>query len=269
MQLEVGAKVRVGKSLSQLLRDRHSGDLLLFEVKDGPTHSRKHFRIDALAIKRTWSPPTVIGYEIKSSRSDFLGDKKWPEYLKMCNELYFVTPHQLVKPEEVPADCGLIEASKLNATLRMKKRAPVREGAIDHDTLMYILICRVYNAPFATYPEIVAEIKKSDRAERCATYMESFKKRKKFGYDLSELLSKESMNLLTENENLHKKIEQLEEVQKFCDENNIGMGEWRSPIWELKELFQDLDAEKINDALHILSTAISKMSKRNNKMEGL
>jgi len=33
--------------------------------------------------------PACTGYDIKISRSDFLGDEKWTGYLPLCNLLYF------------------------------------------------------------------------------------------------------------------------------------------------------------------------------------
>ena len=55
-----------------------------------------------------------ICYEVKTSRADFLGELKQPLKrrvgMRYSNEFYFVTPADLVKSAEVPAECGLIEA---------------------------------------------------------------------------------------------------------------------------------------------------------------
>lgn len=45
---------------------------------------------DGLAITKSYTKPCIIGYEIKVSRSDFLGDNKWHLYLQYCNEFFFV-----------------------------------------------------------------------------------------------------------------------------------------------------------------------------------
>jgi hypothetical protein len=54
-----------------------------------------------------------IAYEIKASRSDFLRELKNPLKRRMAllvsNEFYFVTPVGLIKPEELPIECGLME----------------------------------------------------------------------------------------------------------------------------------------------------------------
>jgi hypothetical protein len=54
-----------------------------------------------------------IAIEIKVSRSDFLNEIKHPtkrrRALLLSNEFYFATPPGLVKIEELPPECGLVE----------------------------------------------------------------------------------------------------------------------------------------------------------------
>lgn len=66
-------------------------------------------RIDAFYFNR-WNRETK-GYEIKVNRLDFLADKKWQKYLKYCTFFYFIAPKDLIKPEELPDNIGLIEIS--------------------------------------------------------------------------------------------------------------------------------------------------------------
>lgn len=71
------SKIRA-ELLIQLLRKRHEKDLLVSECKTGSTWiSNGCRRLDAWVLKRTWSPVTMIGYEVKVSRSDFVNDMKW------------------------------------------------------------------------------------------------------------------------------------------------------------------------------------------------
>jgi hypothetical protein len=56
-------------------------------------------RIDAFYLNR-WNRETK-GYEIKVTRSDFLGDKKWQQYLKFCTWFSFVAPFGIIKKEEL------------------------------------------------------------------------------------------------------------------------------------------------------------------------
>lgn len=64
-------------------------------------------RLDLFYFSR-WNRET-IGYEIKVTRADFLGDKKWQEYLKYCRKFYFIAPTGIIKPSELPPEIGLIE----------------------------------------------------------------------------------------------------------------------------------------------------------------
>jgi hypothetical protein len=55
-----------------------------------------------------------VCYETKVSRADFLAELKHPLKrrigMRYSNEFYFVIPAGLVLPEEVPPECGLVEA---------------------------------------------------------------------------------------------------------------------------------------------------------------
>lgn len=89
-------------------------------------------RLDAFAFNLYPSKKHMrITYEIKVSRSDFLHELKNPmkrkQGLELSNEFYFVTPVGLVKPEEIPTECGLIEVYD-NLNSRIKVRAPRRKG---------------------------------------------------------------------------------------------------------------------------------------------
>lgn len=70
-----------------------------FVVQDG--------RLDLLTLDlREW---TVRGFEVKTSRSDFLSDRKWQNYLPYVNYFYFATPPGLIRPRELPNEIGLLE----------------------------------------------------------------------------------------------------------------------------------------------------------------
>lgn len=125
--------------ISQMLRDRHKDDLWVSECKDGGTWNRSHVRLDGWAMEKSWTRPRMIGYEIKVSRSDFLQDNKWPEYLPLCNELYFVCPAKLIQPEELPTHVGLIWAG---GRLVTKRKAAYRQITPPVELMKYILMCR-------------------------------------------------------------------------------------------------------------------------------
>jgi hypothetical protein len=72
-------------------------------------------RLDAFALNAyTHNGMKRVCYEVKTSRGDFLGELKSPLKrrvgMRYSNEFYFLTPPDLVKISEIPAECGLIEA---------------------------------------------------------------------------------------------------------------------------------------------------------------
>jgi hypothetical protein len=71
----------------------------------------KERRLDAWVLKPGYKPITAVGFEIKTSRADWLNDQKWPEYLATCQEFYFVTPSGVMRKEEVPEMAGLMHAT--------------------------------------------------------------------------------------------------------------------------------------------------------------
>jgi hypothetical protein len=66
-------------------------------------------RVDLMVIDlRTYC---VYGYEIKTSRSDFVSDDKWTSYTPFFNYFYFATPPGIIKKTELPDEVGLLEFS--------------------------------------------------------------------------------------------------------------------------------------------------------------
>lgn len=67
--------------------------------------------------------------EVKVSRADFLADVARPEkrngYSQIAEVLYYVTPKGMIKPDEVPAECGLlveVQEGQFTVAKRPKKR---------------------------------------------------------------------------------------------------------------------------------------------------
>ncbi|BDC48411.1 hypothetical protein F183_A07270 [Bryobacterales bacterium F-183] len=72
-------------------------------------------RLDAFALNSyAHTGMRRVCYEVKCSRGDFLGEMKQPLKrrigMRYSNEFYFVTPPGLVQMQEIPAECGWIEA---------------------------------------------------------------------------------------------------------------------------------------------------------------
>jgi len=102
-------------TLERALHSSKSEWLFLRELRTGTGH-RNNFaqRLDAFALNcLPHQAMRRVCYEVKLSRADFLGELKQPMKrrigMRYSNEFYFVTPGDLVKPCEIPVDCGLIE----------------------------------------------------------------------------------------------------------------------------------------------------------------
>ena len=133
--------------LLELIRARHRGEFVVEECKMGSSWHGAEQRLDAWALRNTWSPVTAEGYEIKVTRSDFLSDMrtgKWRTYLEACHRLWFVTPARLVDPKEVPKECGLLWATPAKLTTRKAapRRSRTQAAAALLGTMTYCLMSR-------------------------------------------------------------------------------------------------------------------------------
>ncbi len=83
-------------------------------------------RADLLAID---AQGFITIFEIKVSRADLLGDRKWPDYLPWCDRFAWaisaeIDPALLDAPERQPDRCGLVVADRYEAQWL---RAPAEE----------------------------------------------------------------------------------------------------------------------------------------------
>ncbi len=128
--------------LAALRPQWNTGKYVLFaQCKNGPTWGATGLVVlDALAVRKSWVHQELVGFEIKTSRSDFVGDDKWPEYFKLCHRFYWTCPRGLIKPSEVDAKAGLIWVNA-EGVARTRKQALVRRIDLPEGLLWYLLIC--------------------------------------------------------------------------------------------------------------------------------
>lgn len=81
-------------------------------------------RVDVLTIDL--QKLTIKGFEVKVSRSDFLGDDKWHTYLRYFNFFAFVTVPGLIKPSELPPEVYLLEWSMREHEVYSSRRKEYR-----------------------------------------------------------------------------------------------------------------------------------------------
>ena len=108
-------------------------------------------RIDLMALA---PDGRFAAIEVKSSRADYLSDRKWPEYRQHCDRLFFAT-HPGVPLDIFPEECGLIVSDGYGAELLREapehRLAPATRKAL---TLRFARIAadRLQQAEWAANP---------------------------------------------------------------------------------------------------------------------
>lgn len=240
------------KDILELLKIRHRMDLLVPECKNGPTHTANHLRLDAWVMKSSWVSPLTTGYEIKVSRSDFLNDTKWVNYLDYCNEFYFVCPSGLIQPSEVGEGAGLLWMAKTGTRLYNKKKAPYREVEVPEFLYKYILMCRA-----SIFDEIL-EFKPKSRHQVWLELMESREINQAYGRTLGKrignLIDENIYRVVEENQSLKDKYESYEKIREYIievglDPDNPSSWSFRRKLNNSEQLSRSIDytIEKLED----------------------
>jgi len=135
--------MNAGNVISAICDSLGDGWITFPEVKNGPSWSGVgQRRMDLLAIKKTWRPVTIAAYEVKVSRADFIRDKKWPEYLPLCNTFYWACPKGLISRKEIDPRCGLVWMNPGTGRAHVVRRALWRDTPPDPMMLLYLLFWR-------------------------------------------------------------------------------------------------------------------------------
>lgn len=209
--------------IHSLLRDKHAADVYVSECKSGPTHYTNHLRMDAWTMEKSWANPCVTAYEIKVTRADFMQDKKLHLYLPFCNQLYIAAPAKMIDKNEVPADCGLIEAYE--NVMRVKKKAPYRDVVVPEDVYRYILMCRIkIRSERHYYPE--QRHVEAGSIDYWRLWLKEKDENKEIGRNVSkkimELVNKRITEVEIDNHRLTKINENLENVKKRMIEMGLN-----------------------------------------------
>ena len=190
------------QELLNLIEYKHARDVFVAECKNGPTWGVEgHRRLDAWAMKKSYTNPCMYGYEIKVSRNDFTSDKKWVDYLSYCNRFYFVCPWGLIAKDELPEGVGLLWASKTGARLFKKKEANYRPIPPPVSLFIYILYSRARIFPPNTLDELSNE-------EYWRQWLDSDRKNKILGSRVSEHIKDQFRNLAIKNIDLEAELKQ-------------------------------------------------------------
>jgi hypothetical protein len=95
-----------------------------------PDGTKKAVRPDVFSMATTYNEKRInpAVHEVKVNRSDFLADVARPEkrncYAQIAEVVYYAAPAGIIRPDEVPPECGLvveIETGKFEIVKRPKK----------------------------------------------------------------------------------------------------------------------------------------------------
>ena len=141
---------------------REKGWKFYAKVYTGRLYKSQPRILDGLAFTPEYEKMRTIGYEVKISRTDFLRDVKWTDYLPVCNSFYFVSPPNIVLPTDLPSGIGLLWLEGEN--LILKKNARRRE--IEQMDLQNVLKYLILNRCQTERERVSAMTKKLHRTEK-------------------------------------------------------------------------------------------------------
>ena len=230
-----GPNYKEGLELAEdLARTKLSEDWMVWtQIPLGPVagYAGASPRADVLAARKSFSDPRFVIYEVKVSRSDFLGDVnrgKYRSYFPFCSQLYFACPVGLIKGHEAPEDCGLI--TRGDHGWHVVKAATRREFKPDLDLLIKLLITG-YQDHFQRWKQYERlhlleyhGLKAAARdhgikvAQDLSTGQEIMSEAKKLVADIGQVLGKEYLTLDSAVWHLKADIEMLLQHRRYITE---------------------------------------------------
>ena len=98
--------ITLARGVCRMFTQRGFASLTEFSTRDG-------LRMDVLALGKKGE---IWCVEVKSSRADYLSDRKWEGYLGWCDRFFFAVPESF--PDELlPFEHGLIRADAYGADI--------------------------------------------------------------------------------------------------------------------------------------------------------
>ena len=233
------------KDIVDLLAIKHGRDVFVPECKTGPSVGGVP-RLDAWAMNRSWAQHAATVYEIKVHRSDFLADKKWPNYLDYGHYFYWVCPPKVIAPREVPEGTGLLWTSVNAKRLYTKVKAPRRELEVPNELFVYVMMWRA---------RITREYQAEDAADYWKQWLATKRENRELGHRVSRSMAKLVRERIdevdTKNQWLAKQNERLAEAKKLCAELGVDIS------WTISaDAIRQAQREKLGgDVLHQLREA--------------
>lgn len=212
--------------ITYALGKRHKRDIFLTEVKTSSTWAGSHYRLDAVAIKPSWTQPCITIYEVKISRADFMRDEKYIGYLPHCHRLYFAAPLGIIKPDELAENIGLVTYNPETGGLRTAKKALFRPlDNLPSGLLYYLVLSRTDSDrhPFFSGVREYLEAWAQDKDER---YKLAGKVRDK----VQRLQGLEDGDSILECKRLEQKATELDDIHKILAEHGISKWNCREEL---------------------------------------
>jgi len=69
----------------------------------------------------------IVIIEVKSSRADFISDKKWHIYRQFCDMMYFAIDGSYINRDELPAGIGLMKLDESERGFYFDKKAKTKK----------------------------------------------------------------------------------------------------------------------------------------------
>lgn len=188
------------------LADRHTDDFFMTEVKNGPTQLGRHIRMDAVAIKKSWTSPCISAYEVKVSRNDFVRDDKWPGYMNYCNKFAFACPEGLIQKDELPPEVGLFWYRGADKHFKIVRQPVYRTVDIPADFFMYIIMNRIQSDRYPFF---------NSKEEYFRECIEGKKTARSLGHQLSYKIAEELHQM---ERDMNRAIEEAKQAEEAVQE---------------------------------------------------
>ncbi len=253
--------------IMDLLETRHSKDFFVTECKDGQSWGRAHHRLDAWAMRRSYSQWMLSGYEIKMRRPDFLNDEKYVNYLPTCNALWFIAPPGVIDPKELPDEVGLLVPASTGSKLMTKKKAPIRTIEPPVALYEYLLMSRCAVRDEQEETKIRAA---NTREQDFAAYLRGEKSLEQISWHLADSVARDIRGMKTRLADAEGSVNRDAEVRARLEE--LGFCPHQSvTTWQLNDALRAAGLASIldtRDALVDLAALVQRHITRFDKETG-
>lgn len=114
--------------------------MLWTDMQLGPSGSP---RPDVYTMRKSYTQPKPMTYEVKVSTSDFRSDVtkgKWQSYLEFSCGVIFVVPKGLISKSDVPNGCGLMTYDEEAGRFTNLKKATLQQVSLPERVMLKLLI---------------------------------------------------------------------------------------------------------------------------------